>query len=47
MRLHGAGHLIEVAAAISENAYVTAMIALLFLILEIYGNSGPNRFSLK
>ena len=35
LRLHGAGHLIEVVSAISEEAYVTALIALLFLLLEI------------
>ena len=35
LRLHGAGHMIEVVSAISEDAYVTAIIALLFLVLEI------------
>ena len=35
LRLHGAGHLIEVVAAISEGAYVTAMIALVFITIEI------------
>ncbi len=35
LRLHGAGHLIEVFSAISEDAYVTAMIACIFITIEI------------
>tara|TARA_B100000029_G_C16880938_1_gene706715 strand:- start:37 stop:270 length:234 start_codon:yes stop_codon:yes gene_type:complete len=35
LRLHGAGHLIEVVSAITEEAYITATIAFIFLILEI------------
>jgi len=35
LRLHGAGHLIEVASAISEEAYITATIALIFITIEI------------
>ena len=35
IRLHGAGHLIEVVSAITEEAYITAAIAFIFLILEI------------
>ncbi|MBH10482.1 MAG: hypothetical protein CMG74_09075 [Candidatus Marinimicrobia bacterium] len=35
LRLHGAGHLIEVVSAITEEAYITAAIAFIFLILEI------------
>ena len=35
LRLHGAGHFIEVVAAISEDAYITASIALFFISVEI------------
>ena len=35
LRLHGAGHFIEVVSAVSEGAYITATIALIFIIFEI------------
>ena len=35
LRLHGASHLIEVVVAVSEDAYITATIALIFIIIEI------------
>ena len=35
LRLHGAGHLIEVVSAISEGAYITATIAFIFITIEI------------
>ena len=35
LRFHGASHLIEVVAAISEGAYITASIAFVFIMLEI------------
>ena len=35
LRLHGAGHFIEVISAVSEGAYITATIALIFIIIEI------------
>ena len=35
LRLHGIGHLAEVIAAISEEAYITATIALIFISIEI------------
>ena len=35
LRLHGAAHLIEVVSAISEGAYITATIALVFITIEI------------
>ena len=35
LRLHGAGHLIEVVSAVSEEAYITATIALIFITIEI------------
>ena len=35
LRLHGASHLIEVVAAVSEGAYITASIAFVFIMLEI------------
>tara|TARA_Y100001970_G_scaffold144444_1_gene177390 strand:- start:4354 stop:4578 length:225 start_codon:yes stop_codon:yes gene_type:complete len=35
LRLHGIGHLVEVFSAISEQAYVTASIALFFISIEI------------
>ena len=35
LRLHGSTHLIEVIAAISEGAYITATIAFIFITIEI------------
>ena len=35
LRLHGSAHLIEVIAAISEGAYITATIAFIFMTIEI------------
>ena len=35
LRLHCAGHFIEVVSAISEEAYITAIIALIFIAIEI------------
>ena len=35
LRLHGVGHIIEVVSAISEEAYITAIIALIFIAIEI------------
>ena len=35
LRLHGSAHLIEVVAAISEGAYITASIAFIFISIEI------------
>ena len=35
LRLHGIGHLVEVVAAISEGAYITATIAMFFISIEI------------
>ena len=35
LRFHGASHLIEVVAAVSEGAYITASIAFVFIMLEI------------
>tara|TARA_Y100001934_G_C12156525_1_gene679869 strand:+ start:476 stop:712 length:237 start_codon:yes stop_codon:yes gene_type:complete len=35
LRFHGASHLIEVVAAISEGAYITASIAFVFIMLEV------------
>ena len=35
LRLHGIGHLVEVVAAISEGAYITATIAMIFISIEI------------
>ena len=35
LRLHGSAHLIEVTAAISEGAYITATIAFIFITIEI------------
>ena len=35
LRLHGAGHFIEVISAFSEEAYITASIALIFIAVEI------------
>ena len=35
LRIHGVSHLIEVVAAVSEGAYITATIALVFISIEI------------
>jgi len=35
LRLHGISHFIEVLSAISEGAYITASIALVFISIEI------------
>ena len=35
LRLHGASHLIEVVSALSESAYITATIALIFIVIEL------------
>ena len=35
LRFHGIGHLVEVFAAIGEQAYITATIALVFISMEI------------
>ena len=35
LRFHGASHLIEVVAAISEGAYITATLALIFISIEL------------
>ncbi len=35
LRLHGISHFIEVLSAISESAYITASIALVFIFIEI------------
>tara|TARA_B100001540_G_C15376555_1_gene448162 strand:+ start:377 stop:601 length:225 start_codon:yes stop_codon:yes gene_type:complete len=35
LRFHGIGHLVEVFAAIGEEAYITATIALIFISIEI------------
>jgi hypothetical protein len=35
LRLHGVGHFIEVLAAVTEGAYLTASIALVFIFIEI------------
>ena len=35
LRFHGIGHLVEVFAAIGEEAYITATIALTFISIEI------------
>ena len=35
LRLHGAGHFIEVISAVNEEAYITAIIALIFIAIEI------------
>ncbi len=35
LRLHGSAHMIEVVAAISEGAYITASIAFIFITIEI------------
>ena len=35
LRLHGAGHFIEVISAVNEEAYTTATIAFIFITIEI------------
>ena len=35
LRFHGLGHIVEVVAAISEQAYITATIAAIFIFIEI------------
>ena len=35
LRFHGVGHLVEVASAIGEQAYITASIATFFISIEI------------
>ena len=35
LRLHGISHFIEVLSAINEEAYITAAIACIFIIIEI------------
>ena len=35
LRLHGIGHLVEVVAAISEEAYITATLAMIFISIEL------------
>ena len=35
LRLHGIGHLLEVFTAIGEGAYITASLAMFFIIIEI------------
>ena len=35
LRLHGISHFIEVVSAINEEAYITATIALIFIVIEI------------
>ncbi len=35
LRLHGISHFIEVFSALSEGAYITAIIATFFILLEI------------
>ena len=35
LRLHGISHFIEVASAINEEAYITATIAFIFIVIEI------------
>ena len=35
LRLHGISHFIEVISAINEEAYITATIALIFIVIEI------------
>ena len=35
LRLHGLSHFIEVISAINEEAYITAAIAFIFIIIEI------------
>ena len=35
LRLHGVSHFIEVLSAINEEAYITAAIACIFIVIEI------------
>ena len=35
LRLHGIGHLVEVVSAVSEGAYITATLALIFISIEL------------
>ena len=35
LRLHGISHFIEVISAINEDAYITATIAFIFIVIEI------------
>ena len=35
LRLHGISHFIEVISAINEDAYITAAIAFIFIVIEI------------
>ena len=35
LRLHGISHFIEVISAINEEAYITAAIAFIFIVIEI------------
>jgi len=35
LRLHGIGHLVEVVSAVSEGAYITASLALIFISIEL------------
>ncbi len=35
LRFHGIGHLVEVVSAVSEGAYITATIALIFISIEL------------
>ena len=35
LRLHGVSHFIEVISAINEEAYITATIAFIFIVIEI------------
>ena len=35
LRLHGISHFIEVISAINEEAYITATIAFIFIVIEI------------
>ena len=35
LRLHGISHFIEVGSAINEEAYITATIAFIFIVIEI------------
>lgn len=35
LRIHGIGHLVEVVAAVSEGAYITACIASFFITIEL------------
>ena len=35
LRLHGMSHFIEVISAVAEGAYITAIIALVFITIEI------------